>query len=148
MLFPILIALACIPAFADEDLVVLTDREQYHIGETATISGIIVEKKMHVIAMRLYDPDGLIISANSVEIDELNTFSKTIPLDSPFFDKSGTYLAKFDYGKVSAETTFEVIGNQTASYPTDTEIIPEATPKVLSISTDRPAYQDGDFITI
>ncbi|MBI5377794.1 MAG: tetratricopeptide repeat protein [Thaumarchaeota archaeon] len=147
LLFPFLIAFAFIPAFADdENLTVQTDKGQYHTGEELTASGFIHEKKMPVIAMRVYDPDGVIISANSVEIDEVNTFSRTICLDSPFFDKPGIYLIKFDYAKTKANTIFEVLNDQPKEEPkTDTKkIIPE----VLTLDTDKSTYRDGDFITI
>ncbi|HEY8109613.1 MAG TPA: tetratricopeptide repeat protein [Candidatus Nitrosotenuis sp.] len=146
LLFPILIAFAVIPVFADsQSLTVQTDKEQYHTGEILTVSGFIQEKKMPVIAVRMYDPDGLIISANSVEIDGLNSFSRTISLDSPFYDKSGMYLIKLDYGKTKAEITFEVIGGQAGQSEVNMEkIIPE----VLTLGTDKSSYQNNDFITI
>ncbi|WP_042684108.1 tetratricopeptide repeat protein [Candidatus Nitrosotenuis chungbukensis] len=146
LFFPILIAFAVIPVSADnQSITVLTDKEQYHTGEVLTVSGFIEEKKMPVIAVRMYDPDGVIISANSVEIDEFNSFSRTISLDSPFYDKSGMYLIKFDYGKTEAEITFEVFGSQADQPEVNTEkIIPE----VLTLATDKPTYQDNDFITI
>jgi len=147
LLFPILIAFAIIPVFADEQsLTVQTDKGQYHTGEAITVSGFVQEKKMPVIAVRMYDPDGVIISANSVEIDELNFFSRTISLDSPFYDKSGMYLIKFDYGKtVKDEITFEMLGSQENQSEINVEkIIPE----VLTLSTDKSAYLDNDFITI
>lgn len=147
LLLPILIAFVFIPVFADdENLTVQTDKAQYHTGEELIASGFILEKKMPVIAMRMYDPDGTIISANNVEIDEFNAFSRTVHLDSPFFDKPGIYLIKFDYGKTKDETTFEVLNDQPKDeVKTDTnEIIPE----VLTLDTDKPTYQDGDFITI
>ncbi|TBR11267.1 MAG: tetratricopeptide repeat protein [Candidatus Nitrosotenuis sp.] len=147
LLFPILIAFVLIPAFADdENIIIQTDKGQYHTGEELTVSGFIQEKKMPVIAMRMYDPDGVIISANSVEIDEVNTFSRTIRLDSPFFDKPGIYLIKLDYAKTKADTTFEVFNDQPKEEPEiDTKkIIPE----VLTLDTDKSTYQDSDFITI
>ena len=147
LLFPILIAFAFIPVFADdENLKIQTDKGQYHIGEELTVSGFIQEKKMPVIAMRMYDPDGVIISANSVEIDKFNTFSRTIHLDSPFYDKPGIYLIKFDYAKIKAEITFEVFNDQVKeeSKIGTKKIIPE----VLILSTNKLTYQDGDFITI
>ncbi len=146
LLFPILIAFAIIPVFGDDQsLIVQTDKEQYHTGEVLTVSGFIQEKKMPVIAVRMYDPDGVIISANSVEIDEFNSFSRTISLDSPFYDKSGMYLIKFDYGKTKTEMAFEVFGSQASQTKVDTEkIIPE----VLTLGTDKSSYQDNDFIII
>jgi len=35
-------------------------------------------KKMPVVAMRIYDPDGSIVSANQIELEEDSTFSKII----------------------------------------------------------------------
>ncbi len=147
LLFPILIVFALIPAFADdENLIIQTDKGQYHTGDELTVSGVVQEKKMPVVAMRMYDPDGTIISANNVEIDEFNTFSRTIRLDSPFFDKPGIYLIKFDYGRIQADTTFEMLSGLPLEEPEiDTEkIIPE----VLILNTDKSTYKDGDFIAI
>ncbi len=146
LLFPILIAFASIPVFAEgQNLTIQTDKGQYHTGEVLTISGFIQEKKMPEIAVRMYDPDGVIISANSVKIDEFNAFSRTISLDSPFYDKSGMYLIKFDYGKTRVEITFEVSGSQANQPEVNMEkIIPE----VLTLGTDKSTYQDNDFVTI
>ena len=46
---------------------------------------------MPVIAMRVYDPNDGIISANNLEIEEDDTFFKTIFLDGPFYEKSRSY---------------------------------------------------------
>ncbi len=49
---------------------------------------------MPIIAMSIYDPDGKILSANNLEILPQKTFSKTILLDSPFYEKTGEYMVK------------------------------------------------------
>ena len=68
------------PAFAEENFVeptvhVETDKLEYEIGEIVTISGLVEAKKMPVVAMRIYDPDGSIVSANKIELEEDSTFS-------------------------------------------------------------------------
>ena len=63
-------------------------------------SGEVEEKKMPVLAIRVYDPNGIILSANNVEINEDNSFSKMFSLYSPFYDESGTYVIKIDYGRL------------------------------------------------
>jgi len=50
LLFPILIALAFIPTFADdENLIIKTDKGQYHTGEELTVSGFIEGKKCQLL---------------------------------------------------------------------------------------------------
>jgi len=101
------------PAFAEENFVeptvhVETDKLEYEIGEIVTISGLVEAKKMPVVAMRIYDPDGSIVSANQIELEEDSTFSKIISLDSVLYDKKGTYSVTIDYGKIKTETYFDL----------------------------------------
>jgi len=141
-----------IPAFAEEKFVeptvlVWTDKLEYEIGEMVTISGLVEEKKMPVVAMRIYDPDGSIVSANQVELEEDGTFSKTISLDSALYDKKGTYSVTIDYGKIKTETFFD-LGTQ--EIEDANEIIEEENfdfPEIIVI-TDKEIYQDGDTLTI
>ena len=81
MLFAILAVFTTIPALADDSwMVAVTDKPQYFTGESVEISGYIVEREMPVIAVSVYDPDGVIISANSVELQEDDGFTKIISL--------------------------------------------------------------------
>lgn len=145
LLFALLIAFSTVPAFADELWVVTTtDKPQYFTGETMEVSGYVLERKMPVIAMSVYDPDGTILSANNVELQEDDGFAKTISLDSPFFDKSGIYVIEFDYGKNSEQITFEIVG---AEQPTPVSVV-QSTPEVIFLDTDKDTYSDDEFITI
>ena len=140
------------PAFAEENYVeptvhVETDKLEYEIGEIVTISGLVEAKKMPVVAMRIYDPDGSIVSANQIELEEDSTFSKIISLDSVLYDKKGTYSVTIDYGKIKTETYFD-LGTQDIEDPN--EIIEEENfdfPEIIVI-TDKEIYQDGDTLTI
>ena len=96
--------------FADS-LIVNFDKEFYDLGDSLTVSGEIIEVGMPIIAMSIYDPDGKILSANNLEVSSENTFSKTILLETPFYEKSGEYLVKFDYGAISENHYFLVEGN-------------------------------------
>ena len=127
---------------------VKTDKTQYSTGEELTVSGYLDQKKIPVIAMRVYDPDGTILLANSIEIDEFNTFTKTLALDSPFFEKPGTYLIKFDYGKTKEKTTFEILGEKLVQGEPKVDETKKIIPKVLTLGTDKSSYQDNDFVTI
>ncbi len=103
IIIPTLIA----PVFADDDSLILeTDKAEYEIGDSVVISGVVGEKKMPVIALKIFDPNGKILSANQVDIQDNNTFSKTVDLDSPFYDEFGTYSITIDYGKLDAQTNF------------------------------------------
>lgn len=118
LLFVALVTLSALPAFADDAwMVTATDKEQYFTGESMEVSGYIMERKMPVIAVNVYDPDGMILSANSVELQEDDGFSKTISLDSPFYDKSGIYTIEFDYGQNSDQLSFEIIGTTQEETP-------------------------------
>lgn len=143
MLFAVL-AITVVPVFAEDSwMVAVTDKEQYFTGESMEVSGYIVDRKMPVIAMSVYDPDGVILSANNVELQEDDGFAKTISLDSPFYDKSGTYLIRFDYGQNTDQLSFEVIGTLVEEPP-----VPQVVPEVLVLNTDKKSYADGEFITI
>lgn len=147
LLSAILVTFVTVPVFGDEVWVVVeTDKTQYSTGESLVITGYIIERKMPVIAMSVYDPDGVILSANSVELEADDSFTKTVSLDSPFYDKAGIYLIDFDYGKNSEQITFEIVSaqhSQEQEPPT-----PEITPEVIFLATDKAAYQNNEFITI
>lgn len=134
-----------VPAFAESDwLLAQTDKTQYHTGEDLEITGFVLDRTAPQIAVQIYDPDGEILGAYGVELELDDTFSKTISLDSPFYDKSGLYLIEFDYGPDSDELFFEVIGTPMEPEPQPTSI----TPEVLLITTDKTTYSDNEFITI
>ena len=101
----ILIPLAFADDFGDVKILSATDKSFYETGELLFFSGQVEEKAMPVLALRVYDPHGVILSANNVEIKEDSTFSKMIPLNSPFYDELGTYLMKIDYGKLQTPMT-------------------------------------------
>ena len=143
----LVLSVSIIPVFAEDELVSLeTDKEQYEIGDTLNISGTVSEKKMPVVALRLYDPDDNILSANQIEIEDNNTFSKIVFLDPPFYEKTGTYTITLEYGKLKAETSFN-IGEDEIISELEEEILEEITPEVLVI-TDKSQYQDGDTVVI
>ncbi|HET6517321.1 MAG TPA: tetratricopeptide repeat protein [Nitrosopumilaceae archaeon] len=128
-------------------ITVTPDKESYETGELLFISGHVEEKKMPILALRIFDPEDSILSANNVEIEDDNSFSKMVSLDSPFYDKPGVYTIKIDYGKLDKEITFEIksdIASEETSIVEPEEIIPELT----SIETDKKIYTDNDTITI
>lgn len=144
--FSILIALTIVPIYADDAWIVVgTNKDTYHIGEMLELSGYILEKKMPVIAMSIHDPDGIILTANNVEIESDGSITKTISLDAPFYEKAGVYTINFDYGKKSEEITFEMVSEnpETIFAP-----IPDLTPEVIFLTTDKEKYQNDDTITI
>jgi len=96
--------------FADS-FIVDFNQQQYSRSDSLTISGEILDFGMPVIALSIYDPNGKILSANNLEISSQNTFSKTISLDSPFYEKIGEYMVKLDYGQIS-ENHYFVIKNE------------------------------------
>jgi len=153
-LFSILILQAlAIPIFAEENIddsksvMLETDKPEYQVGEMIIISGFVGEKKMPVIALRIFDPYGGILSAHQLEIESGNTFSKTILLDSPFYDDEGDYTISVNYGKLQAETNFKMV-----SVGQDESVVEDNSQTLFSeiivMFTDKEVYQDGDTVTI
>ena len=137
-----------ISSFAEDDsLIVEADKAEYEIGDSMVISGLVGEIKMPVVALKIFDPNGRILSANQVYIEDDNTFSKIIELDSPFYDTQGTYSIALNYGKLETETTFEMVIEDI-----DDSILEDDFdffgPEILSMFTDKEVYQDGDTVTI
>lgn len=157
-LFGILILGLCSDlASAEEDqdtvegtILISTDRMLYQPEESIIVSGEVTERKMPMMALRIFDPDGKILGAYSVELDENNQFSKTIMADVPFYEKPGIYQITAEYGKLTSETIFE-IENDLFEIEYDIPIVEEHTelsPQILSFESDKEIYQDGDTITI
>ena len=130
--------------FADS-LIVNFDKEFYDFGDSLIISGEIQEIRMPVIAMSIYDPDGKILSANNLEISSEKTFDKTILLDSPFYEKTGEYLVKLDYGGISENHYFVVEG-----LFSEPEIIIEeiVEPEIILLYTEEKQYTDKDMTDV
>jgi hypothetical protein len=131
-------------SFADSILIEF-DKLEYHTGDSMVISGRLLDFKMPVIALSLYDPDGKILSANNVIIDSNGTFSKIISLDSPFYDKSGEYTVKLNYAKIAQNEFFTIVGNNSEPEIIISEAIE---PEIISLVTDKNQYYDDDFVMI
>ena len=122
------------------------DKTHYTTGDSLTISGEILDFGMPIIAMSIYDPNGKILSANNLEITSEKTFSKTILLDSPFYEKSGEYQVKLDYGQISESFHF-VIENESSEPEMSVEELDEE-PEIILLYTDKQQYTDQDIIKI
>nr|WP_148704116.1 tetratricopeptide repeat protein [Nitrosopumilus piranensis] len=120
------------------------DKSSYHTGDSLVISGQIVDFGMPVIAMSIFDPAGKILSANNVELSSDGSFSKTIFLDSPFYEIAGEYLIKLDYGKVTEEHNFVIQGTVEAETASQEVIVPE----IVSVYTEKDHYFDNNTIKI
>jgi len=136
-------------AFGDNSggIIASTDKEFYETGELLFFTGQVEKKKMPILALRIFDPDGTILSANNVKIEQDNSFSKMVSLDSPFYDEPGTYTVKIYYGKLDKEITFEIKSDGSSDkiiFVDYEEIIPELT----HLETDKTVYTDNDTITI
>jgi len=130
-------------AYAD-GIFVEFDKSEYHTGDSLTVTGYVAELKMPVIAMSIFDPSGTILSANSVEIEPDGLFSKTLFLDSPFYEAPGEYKIKLDYGKISQNAFFTISNNDISQEVPEKPILPEIT----SLTTDKSTYTDNQIITI
>ena len=144
----ILIPLAFADDFGDVKILSATDKSFYETGELLFFSGQVEEKAMPVLALRVYDPHGVILSANNVEIKEDSTFSKMIPLNSPFYDELGTYLMKIDYGKLQKEITFEITSDNFFDETIFFDFEEPLTLEIITLDSDKAIYTDSDIITI
>ena len=139
----ILFSITVSQIFADPILLEF-DKSEYHTGDSMMISGHLLDFKTPIIALSIYDPDGKILSANNIIIYSNGTFSKIIPLDSPFYDKSGKYTLKLNYGKITQNEFFTIIGNSEPKIVISESIPPE----IISVMTDKNQYYDDDFVII
>ena len=130
-------------AYADT-ISVEFDKPEYVLGDSLSISGQIFDFSMPVIAFSIFDPDGKILSANNLELDSEGNFSKTILLDLPSYEKIGEYKIKLDYGQISQNEFFVIIGDVVEITAIPIEIIPE----IISLTTDKSIYTDQDTVTI
>ena len=121
------------------------NKDIYQNGDTLVISGQIIDFGMPVIAMSIFDPDQKILSANNLDLSSDGSFSKTIILESPFYETPGEYLIKLEYGQVTEEHNF-VIGGSIAE--PETTLQEEIVPEITAIYTEKEHYFDGDTIKI
>jgi len=121
------------------------DKSEYNTGEKLTFSGSISEYSMPIMAVSIYDPDGKILSANNLELDGEGNFSKTISLDSPFYDEPGKYKVKINYQKIIQEEFFTITGE--VSQP-DSILKEKITPEIILLATEKETYIDGDTVKI
>jgi len=148
LLLILIIPTLLIPSFAQGDsLIVETDKAEYEIGDSMIISGLVGEIKMPVVALKIFDPNGSILSANQVDIEDDNTFSKIIELDSLFYDEQGTYSIALNYGKLETETTFEMVNEDSVDTILDDDF-DFFVPEILAMFSDQEVYQNGDTVTI
>jgi len=131
-------------SFADS-FVIDFDKQLYSKGDSLFISGKILDFGMPIIAMSIYDPDGKILSANNLEILPQKTFSKTILLDSAFYEKTGEYMVKLDYGRIS-ENHYFIIENEYFEPEIFDEGFEES--EIILLYTDKKQYTDKDVIKI
>jgi len=128
-----------------ETIFVDFDKSEYKTGENLTLSGFIPEYSMPIMAVSIYDPNGKILSANNLELDVEGNFSKTISLDSPFYDEPGIYKVKINYMKIIQEEFFTITGE--ASQP-DSILKETITPEIILLIAEKEVYTDGDTVKI
>ena len=130
--------------FADS-LIANFDKQFYDFGDSLTISGEISEVGIACNCHEYHDPDGKIISANNLEISSEKTFGKAILLDSTFYEKTGEYLVKLDYGAISENHYFMVGGNFFEPEILIEEIVE---PEIILLYTEEKQYTDKDVVKI
>jgi len=147
IVFIISLGSSSIYAESDNDTIIVnSDKFVYQTDDSMLISGIVEAKKMPVIALRVFDPSGIILSANNLEIEDDNTFSKVLFLDSPFYEKPGTYTATLDYGKESVELNFEIDNGNIVEESEN--FINDITPEIILMVSDKITYYNDEFVAI
>ncbi|MCH9659192.1 tetratricopeptide repeat protein, partial [archaeon] len=144
----LVLAVLCPLIFTDvfaDSFTVNIDRQLFDVGDSLFVSGKIVNLGMPVIAMSIYDPDGKIVSANNLEISSEKTFSKTIVLESPVYEKIGEYQIKLEYGKVSENYSF-ILENNSGDSSTHFESFEDH--MTLLLNTEKKHYSDNDIVKI
>jgi len=121
------------------------DKSEYKTGENLTLLGSIPEHSMPIMAISIYDPNGKILSANNLELDGEGNFSKTISLDSPFYDEPGKYKIKINYKKITQEEFFTITGD--ISQP-DSILKETIIPEIILLTSEKEVYTDGDTVKI
>ena len=127
-----------------ESILVEFDKSEYNTGDTLILSGTIPEFSMPIVAVSIYDPDGKILSANNLELDEEGNFFKTISLDSPFYENPGNYKVQIDYRQISQEEFFTIIGDSQPESILEEQIKPE----IILLFTEKEVYADGENVKI
>ncbi len=130
--------------FADS-IFVDFDKSEYNTGDTLTLSGTILEFSMPIVAVSIYDPNGNILSANNLEIDEDGNFSKTLSLDYSFYETPGKYKVKLDYMQISQEEFFTIKGE---TFPNDPIPEKQIKPEIILLFSEKDVYNDGDYVQI
>jgi len=147
VVFIISLGSSSIYAESDSDsIIVNSDKFVYQTGDSMLISGIVEEKKMPVIALRVFDPYGIILSANNLEIEDDNTFSKVLFLNSPFYEEPGTYSVTLDYGEESIELNFEIDNGNIAEESKN--ILDNIDPEIILMVSDKTTYYNDEFVAI
>ncbi|MDH3824526.1 MAG: tetratricopeptide repeat protein, partial [Nitrosopumilus sp.] len=130
--------------FAD-GIFVEFDKSKYNTGDTLHFSGSIPEFSMPIVAVSIYDPNGKILSANNLELDAEGNFSKSISLDSSFYDIPGDYMIKINYQKISQEEFFTISGEISTPDPI---LVEKLKPEIILLSTEKEIYTDGENLKI
>jgi len=130
--------------FADT-IFVKFDKSEYSTGDTLILSGSIKEYSMPIVAVSIYDPNGKILSANNLELDEDGNFSKIISLDSPFYDSPGNYKVKINYKQISQEEFFTITGDISQPESILTEKIK---PEIILLVTEKEVYTNEETVKI
>ena len=142
-----------IPDIFANSLNVELDQDEYYYGDTLLVSGTIQEVGMPVIAMSIYDPDGMILVANNLEISSDGDFSKAVSLESPSYEKIGQYIIEFHYGQISETFPFTIISDE-LDFDNSENIEQESNknendePGTVLVFTDKAVYTDNDTVTI
>lgn len=143
LFFVFVITFGTLPSFAESQsgLILTTDKDEYNTGEFLVVYGVVEEKKMPIVALKVYDPLGAILTANNVELNSDNSFTKVISLESPFYEMPGTYLVQVEYGKIKSEISFDITSDN--PIPIDSVEL-----EVLAMVTDKDLYFDNDYVVV
>lgn len=154
MLFAI--SMASTLAFAESTIQIETSKEEIKSLESIWITGKITDvSQFKPVKLRIMGPDGGIVFAPQVAIDDDGKFKKLLNPPIPSFD-AGEYIvtASHEDTKVVAQTQFTVISQEIPrnpdAQPAEPTVISEKEPKTTTniISMQAEAENGSDIIKI
>src|SRR3989304_6223774 len=157
-LFSILILQSlAIPIFAEEKIddsksvMLETDKPEYQVGEMIIISGFFEEKKIHVVALRIYDPFGTPAGFYFGNVDSNLEFKVSFLVKAGVnFKTEGTYSISAFYGD-SEEVNFEFVKQNKNQTPIEekktSDDIKSSKPneKITEDKNDEPALSNNNI---
>ena len=107
-MIPLLLVFMIIPISAHADIMIVTDKAQYAIGEAIIINGTITEFEQGAVTLQVTAPNGNLVTIQQIPA-ELE-FETEMSTGGPLMTSTGTYNIDVTYGDSFTGTSFEYGG--------------------------------------